>query len=84
MRYATSETEFSLGEQLLLLEKLQQIDKEIDGHQSDLVRLPLEVQDIARNLVVIRRENAEDGRNSRPLKRICRKKSWISPWNRTK
>ncbi|MGO9567809.1 MAG: zinc ribbon domain-containing protein [Desulfomonilaceae bacterium] len=59
MRYATLKDDFSLRDQLLLLEKLQQIDDEIDRHQSDLVRLPLEVQDIARNLVVIRREVAE-------------------------
>lgn len=59
MRYATRKNEFSLREQLLLLEKLQQIDNEIDQHQSDLARLPVEVQDIARNLVVIRREVSE-------------------------
>ena len=84
MRYATHQNDFSLREQLLLLEKLQQIDNEIDQHQSDLARLPLEVQDIARNLVVIRREVSEARRDSRCLKRICRKKSRTSLWNRTK
>ncbi len=59
MRYATREEEFSLRGQLLLLEKLQEIDNEIDRHESDLARLPLEVQDIARNLVVLRREVSE-------------------------
>lgn len=48
-----------MKEQLLLLERLQEIDSQIDRHESDLARVPLEVQDIARNLVVIRREIAE-------------------------
>jgi len=59
LRYATREEEFWLREQLLLLEKLQQIDNEIDQHQNDLARLPLEVQDIAKNLVILRREISE-------------------------
>jgi hypothetical protein len=59
LRYATHEEEFALRDQLLLLEKLQQVDVEIDEHQDALARLPLEVQDIARNLVVIRREVSE-------------------------
>ncbi len=74
MRYATSEEDFSLREQLLLLEKLQQIDHEIDQHQSDLARLPLEVQDIARNLVVIRREVSEAREKLTSIEKDLRKK----------
>jgi len=48
-----------LKEQLELLEKLQEIDTQIDYHERDLARLPVEVQEIARNLVVIRREISE-------------------------
>ena len=48
-----------MKEQLALLEKLQGIDIQIDNHEKDVARLPLEVQDIARNLVGLRREVAE-------------------------
>ncbi len=74
MRYATRKEEFSLREQLQLLEKLQQIDNEIDQHQSDLARLPLEVQDIARNLVVIRREVAEGRERLASIEKDLQKK----------
>ena len=74
MRYATREEEFSLREQLPLLEKLQQIDGEIDQHESDLARLPVEVQDIARNLVVIRREISEARERLASLEKDLRKK----------
>ncbi len=74
MRYATREEEFSLREQLPLLEKLQQIDGEIEQHENDLARLPVEVQDIARNLVVIRRENSEARERLASLEKDVRKK----------
>ncbi len=49
-----------MKEQILLLAKLRDIDREIDVHEGNLTRLPLEVQDIARNLVSIRREVSEE------------------------
>ena len=42
--------------QLGLLEQLQAIDTLIDIHESNREKLPLEVQTIARNIVVLRRE----------------------------
>ena len=74
MRYATREEDLAMREQLLLLEKLQQIDKEIDQHQSDLARLPVEVQDIARNLVVIRREISEATEKTAALEKDLQRK----------
>ncbi|MGB6063337.1 MAG: C4-type zinc ribbon domain-containing protein [Desulfomonilaceae bacterium] len=74
MRYATREEESTLREQLLLLEKLQQIDNEIDQHENDLARLPVEVQDIAKNLVVIRREISEARERLASLEKDVRKK----------
>ncbi len=49
-----------MKEQIMLLAKLRDVDREIDVHEGNLTKLPLEVQDIARNLVTIRREIAED------------------------
>lgn len=48
-----------LKEQLQLLERLQEIDNQIDRYERDLARVPLEVQEIARSLVLIRREISE-------------------------
>jgi len=48
-----------LREQLQLLEKLQEIDNKIAHHEHDLARLPLEIQELARNLVLLRREISE-------------------------
>lgn len=48
-----------MRDQLLLLHELQQIDSQIDRFESDLVRMPAEVQSIARNLVTLRREIAD-------------------------
>lgn len=47
-----------MREQLVLLEKLQEVDSRIDYHERDLKRLPEEVQELARGLVVLRREIA--------------------------
>jgi uncharacterized protein len=42
--------------QLGLLEQLQAIDNLIDNHERNLEKLPIEVQEIARNMVIVRRE----------------------------
>jgi len=63
-----------LKEQLRLLEQLQDIDNQIDVHESNLARLPLEIQDIARNLVVIRRDIAEGGTKSAAIEKELRRK----------
>jgi uncharacterized protein len=46
-------------EQLQLLEQLQEIDNQITRWEQDLARLPLETQEVARNLVTLRREISE-------------------------
>jgi predicted nucleic acid-binding Zn-ribbon protein len=48
-----------LKEQIQLLIELQEIDSKIDVHEKDVARLPQAVQELARNLVVLRREVAE-------------------------
>ena len=63
-----------MKEQLQLLEQLQEIDNKIDRHESDLSRIPLEVQEIARNLVVIRREIGEVRERIEVLEKDLRKK----------
>lgn len=60
--------------QLALLEQLQQIDLQIDRYQSDLDRFPLEVQEIARQLVVLRREISEAKERADVLEKDLRKK----------
>jgi predicted nucleic acid-binding Zn-ribbon protein len=45
-----------LRDQIELLVRLREIDDQIDFHENNVSRLPLEVQEIARNLVAIRRE----------------------------
>jgi len=63
-----------LKEQLQLLEQLQEIDNQIDYYQSDLARLPLEMQDLARNLVIIRRETSEAREKSAEIEKELRRK----------
>jgi len=63
-----------LKNQLALLEQLQQIDLQIDRYQSDLDRFPLEVQEIARQLVVLRREISEAKERADVLEKDLRKK----------
>ncbi|MDQ7784201.1 MAG: C4-type zinc ribbon domain-containing protein [Desulfomonilaceae bacterium] len=63
-----------MKEQLQLLERLQEIDNQIDRHEKDLARVPLEVQDIARNLVVIRREISEIEERLGQVQKDLRKK----------
>lgn len=48
-----------MREQLMLLEQLQEIDAQISRWEQDLARLPEETQEVARTLVVLRREIAE-------------------------
>jgi uncharacterized protein len=48
-----------LREQLMLLEQLQEIDAQIGRWEQDLARLPQETQEVARTLVVLRREITE-------------------------
>ena len=63
-----------MKEQLQLLERLQEIDDRIDSYTRDLTRLPLEIQDIARNLVVMRREMSEARDKTAVLEKDLRKK----------
>jgi predicted nucleic acid-binding Zn-ribbon protein len=62
-----------LKEQLQLLEKLQEIDNQIDRHEQDLARYPLEVQDIARSLVALRREIGENKEKLAAVEKDLRK-----------
>lgn len=62
-----------MKEQLQLLEKLQEIDSKIDQHQHDLARFPLEVQEIARSLVGLRREIAENKEKLDAIEKDLRK-----------
>jgi len=63
-----------LKEQLQLLEKLQEVDTQIDQHEHDLARLPLEVRDIARSLVVLRREITENKERMESVEKDLRKR----------
>ncbi len=63
-----------MKEQLRLLERLQEIDSQIDSYESELARVPLEVQEIARNLVLLRREIAEAEGRLEAVQKDLRKK----------
>ncbi|HMK37057.1 MAG TPA: C4-type zinc ribbon domain-containing protein [Desulfomonilaceae bacterium] len=63
-----------MKEQLQLLEKLQEVDTQIDQHEHDLARLPLEVRDIARSLVVLRREITENKERMESVEKDLRKR----------
>ncbi|MGO9119138.1 MAG: zinc ribbon domain-containing protein [Desulfomonilaceae bacterium] len=63
-----------MKEQLQLLEELQEIDNQIDRYQGDLDRLPVEVQELARSLVVIRREMSEAREKSPEIEKELRRK----------
>ena len=63
-----------MKEQLQLLEELQEIDDQIDRYQGDLDRLPAEVQELARSLVVIRREMSEAREKSPEIEKELRRK----------
>jgi uncharacterized protein len=62
-----------LKEQLQLLAKLQEIDRIIDHHERELARLPLEIQDIARGLVGLRREITENKDKLAGIEKTLRK-----------
>jgi uncharacterized protein len=63
-----------LREQLQLLEQLQEIDNQISRWEQDLTRLPLETQDVARNLVSLRREITEGQQRLEVLEKDQKKK----------
>ncbi|MFH1113275.1 MAG: C4-type zinc ribbon domain-containing protein [Pseudomonadota bacterium] len=63
-----------MKEQLRLLERLQEIDSQIDHYEGELARVPLEVQEIARNLVLLRREIAEAEGRLEAVQKDLRKK----------
>ncbi len=63
-----------MKEQLRLLERLQEIDNQIDSHEQEMARLPLEIQEIARSLVVLRRETTEATDRIASLEKELRKK----------
>ena len=63
-----------MKEQIRLLEELQRIDHQIDGHESDLTRLPLEIQETAKALVVLRREMSDAGDKSSAVEKELRRK----------
>ena len=63
-----------MKEQILYMAKLQEIDHQIGYHEGNLARLPLEVQEIARNLVVLRREISEAKDKSATLEQSMRQK----------
>jgi len=63
-----------LKEQLRLLERLQEIDIQIDYHEKEMARLPLEMQEIARSLVLLRREISEAKDKNTALEKEYRRK----------
>lgn len=63
-----------MKDQLSLLHQLQEIDNEIDQHESDLSRFPLEAQEIARNLVTLRRDISETREKLASIEKELRKK----------
>lgn len=63
-----------MKEQIRLLEELQKIDHQIDGHEIDLTRLPLEIQDTAKALVVLRRDMSDAGDKSSAVEKELRRK----------
>ncbi len=63
-----------MREQIRLLERLQEIDYQIDHHEKEMSRLPLEIQEIARSLVVLRRETSEAQEKIAALEKDYRRK----------
>jgi uncharacterized protein len=64
----------TLKDQLELLANLQEIDKEIDRHTQNMSVLPLEIQNIARNLVVNRRAIGETKERIEKIEKDLRQK----------
>jgi predicted nucleic acid-binding Zn-ribbon protein len=63
-----------LKEQIRLLEALQEIDSQIDGHERDMMRLPLEIQESAKTLVVLRRDISDATTKSSTVEKELRKR----------
>lgn len=63
-----------MREQLLLLEQLQEIDAQIGRWEQDLARLPQEAQEVARTLVVLRREITESQERLSVVEKDLKKK----------
>jgi predicted nucleic acid-binding Zn-ribbon protein len=63
-----------LKEQLDILRRLQDIDEQIDAHQEVLTRIPMELQEIARNLVTLRRDIAEIKEHIETIEKDIRQK----------
>jgi uncharacterized protein len=63
-----------LKEQIRLLEALQEIDSQIDGYERDMMRLPLEIQETAKNLVVLRRDISDATAKSSAAEKELRKR----------
>jgi len=63
-----------LKEQIRLLEALQEIDSQIDSHEHDMARLPVEIQETAKNLVVLRRDISDAGAKSTSVEKELRKR----------
>lgn len=63
-----------MKEQLALLEQLQEIDARIDLHENDLQRLPLEIQEIARTIVQLRREIADAKEKASAIEKDLRRR----------
>jgi uncharacterized protein len=61
-------------EQLRLLERLQEIDQQIDFYEKDLDRLPKEQQELAKGMVGLRREIAEAEEKKAALEKELRRK----------
>ncbi len=63
-----------LKNQLILLAELQEIDSKIDKYENNLAKFPAEAQEIARKLVVLRRELDEAESELKEIQEIQRKK----------
>jgi predicted nucleic acid-binding Zn-ribbon protein len=63
-----------LKEQIRLLEALQEIDSQIDGYERDMMRLPLEIQETAKTLVVLRRDISDATTKSSTVEKELRKR----------
>lgn len=63
-----------MKEQIRLLEALQEIDIQMDVHEDDMTRLPLEIQETAKNLVVLRRDISDADAKTSSLEKELRKR----------
>ncbi len=63
-----------MKEQIRLLEALQEIDSQIDYHERDMMRLPLEIQETAKTLVVLRRDISDASAKSSSVEKELKKR----------